>query len=112
MPDAPEEIRALAERREVARRARDFATADTIRERIAESGWAVVDDAGGWRLEEIPPAVVHRVRAAGVGSVLDERPSADVTLAWVVEGWPEDVDRAIASFRSAMPDRTLQLVVA
>jgi hypothetical protein len=112
MPDAPEEIRALAERRQVARRAREFAAADMIRDRIAEAGWAVVDDAAGWRLEEIPRAVVRRVPAGEVGSVLDEPASADVTLTWVVEGWPEDVDRAIASFRSAMDDRRLQLVVA
>src|SRR3954454_15314133 len=112
MPDAPEEIRALAERRQAARRARDFAAADMIRDRIAVAGWAVVDDAAGWRLEEIPRAVVRRVRADDVGSVLGEPPSADVTLTWVVEGWPDDVARAITSFRSAMGDRRLQLVVA
>ncbi len=115
MPDAPEEIRALAERRAAARGARDFAAADALRDRIAEAGWIVVDapDApDGWRLDERRAAPARRVRSADVGSVLDEPPSADVTLTWVVEGWPEDVDRAIASFRGGLGDLRLQLVVA
>jgi hypothetical protein len=112
MRDVPEEIRALAERREVARRARDFAAADAIRERIAEAGWALVDDRDGWRLEETRPDVIRRVRAASVESVLADAASADVTLTWVVEGWPGDVDRAIDSFRDAMGHRSLQFVVA
>ena len=45
-------------------------------------------------------------------SVLEEPPAADVSLHWVVEGWPEDVDRALASFRSVAGGRALQFVVA
>lgn len=112
MPDAPEEIRALAERRAAARAARDFAEADALRDRIADAGWAVVDGSSGWRLEPSVRAVPRRRRAADVPSALDEPATFDVTLAWVVEGWPEDVDRAIASFRSGSTNTRFQFVVA
>jgi cysteinyl-tRNA synthetase len=48
--DAPDEIRALAEERERARAARDFAAADELRGRIASLGWEVRDGAGGFEL--------------------------------------------------------------
>ncbi len=43
-------VRALAERREQARAARDFAEADRLREEIAAAGWEVRDVAGGFEL--------------------------------------------------------------
>ena len=112
MPDAPEVIRALAERRATARDAHDYATADALRGEIVAAGWTVVDEPGGWRLEAAPPAVPHRVGAGAVASVLDEPATSDVTLSWVMEGWPEDVARSIASFRDAADRRTIQFVVA
>jgi cysteinyl-tRNA synthetase len=48
--EAPEELRALAERREAARGARDFAEADRLRDELAESGWEVRDTPDGARL--------------------------------------------------------------
>jgi cysteinyl-tRNA synthetase len=48
--DAPDEVRALAEERERARAARDFAAADELRDRIAALGWEVRDGAGGFEL--------------------------------------------------------------
>jgi cysteinyl-tRNA synthetase len=48
--EAPEEIRALAEQREHARRNRDFAAADRLRDEIAASGWEVRDGPGGFDL--------------------------------------------------------------
>ncbi len=51
-PDAqaPEDVRALAERREQARSERDFAAADRLRDQIAEHGWEVRDGSGGFEL--------------------------------------------------------------
>ena len=40
----------LAERREAARAAKDFAEADRLRDEIAAAGWEVRDEAGGFRL--------------------------------------------------------------
>ncbi|HEX4482664.1 MAG TPA: cysteine--tRNA ligase [Solirubrobacteraceae bacterium] len=47
---APSDVRELAEQREQARAARDFAAADRLREEIAAHGWAVRDVANGFEL--------------------------------------------------------------
>ena len=48
--EAPEEVQALAERREAARGERDFAEADRLRDELAERGWEVRDTPDGARL--------------------------------------------------------------
>ena len=48
--EAPEEVRELAEQREQARAARDFAAADELRGKIAALGWEVRDGAQGFEL--------------------------------------------------------------
>ena len=50
--------------------------------------------------------------ARDVVSVLDEPATADVSIHWVVEGWPQDVRRAIDSFRANAGDRDIHYVVA
>jgi Glycosyl transferase family 2 len=112
MPDWPDEIRALGERRAAARAARDFETADALREEIAAAGWVVVDEPAGWRLEPAVAEAPAPVPASAVGSLLDEEPTHDVSLHWVVEGWPQDVSRAIEGFRAWAGGRRLQFVVA
>jgi cysteinyl-tRNA synthetase len=47
---APDTVRRLADEREAARAARDFARADQIREELAEQGWEVRDTPDGARL--------------------------------------------------------------
>ena len=113
----PGEVVSLAEQRGEARAARDFAAADALRDRITELGWTIVDEpGGGWRLEPAaPPApgeTMLRVPARDVATVLDQSAAFDVSLHWVVEGWPEDVERGIASFRTNATERRLQFVVA
>jgi len=103
--EAPEDVVRLAEERAAARSSRDFAAADSLRERIAEAGWAVVDEPGGYRLEpatseEAAPAV--RRRASDVDSVLDDEPDMDASVHWVCEGWHQDIERSIAGFRAAL----------
>jgi cysteinyl-tRNA synthetase len=48
--EAPDAVRRLADERETARTARDFARADQIREELAEQGWEVRDTPGGAQL--------------------------------------------------------------
>jgi hypothetical protein len=112
--EAPPEVRDLAAARAAARAARDFARADAIREEIAALGWTVVDEPGGYRLAPTPAGTVGPtpVRAADVPSVLGQPATADVTAHWVVQGWPEDVERAIAAFRRNAGGRAVQFVVA
>ena len=110
---APPEVAALAASRAEARAARDFAEADALRERIAEAGWAVVDEPGGWRLEPVRAREPNGpVRAKDVVSLLDAPPDADATVHWVCEGWPQDIARSVASFRSHQGGRDVRYVVA
>ena len=48
--EAPDEVRRLADERDAARTARDFARADRIREELAAQGWEVRDTPGGAQL--------------------------------------------------------------
>jgi cysteinyl-tRNA synthetase len=114
MPEAPEEVVRWAKERAAARTARDFGAADTLRERIAERGWSVIDEPDGFRLEPdvAAPVASRRERPQDVVSLLDGEPEADVSVHWVNEGWPEDIERAIAGFRAHAGDRTVQYVVA
>jgi cysteinyl-tRNA synthetase len=52
------------------------------------------------------------MRASDVRSLLDEPATFDVSVHWVLQGWPEDVVRALAAFRADERDRKIQYVVA
>ena len=114
MVEAPQDVQELASQRAARRAAKDFAAADALRDRIADAGWSVVDDPDGWRLELIAPDVASTgpVPARDVASVLEEPATADASIHWVVEGWPQDVRRAIASFRANAGGRDIHYVVA
>ncbi len=114
VPDVPEEVEGLLAERERRRAARDYAAADALRERIAALGYRVVDTPAGPRLEPAgagAPGGLRRLRPGEVPSVLGEPPTADVSVQWLVQGWPEDVVRGIASFRRQRGDRSVQHVV-
>lgn len=114
MSDLPDEVRALAAEREDRRRAKDFAAADELRDRVAALGYRVTDGPDGPILETIgeDPSGSAAVRAADVASVLHEPATADASLSWVAEGWHEDIRRATRAFRRFAGERTLHLVVA
>jgi hypothetical protein len=113
MAEPPPDILRLAEERTAARAAKDFATADRLRQQIADAGWVVTDTPGGSTVEPaIEEAPTGPVRAADVASVLELPPTADVSLHWVCEGWPDDIRRAIESFRTNAGQRSVQFVVA
>jgi hypothetical protein len=113
MREAPQDVRDMAARRADRRAAKDFSGADEIRERIAQRGWSVVDEPGGWRLEPADaPAPAGPLRPRDVVSILDQPAIADVSIHWVVEGWPKDVRRALDSFRANVGARDVQYVVA
>ena len=52
--EAPDEVRELADERDRARAARDFAAADRLRDELAERGWEVRDTPDGARLVRTP----------------------------------------------------------
>jgi cysteinyl-tRNA synthetase len=113
-PDA--RARDLAERRARARAARDYATADALRDELVREGWSVVDGADGWHLEPVeragPTPEPGPLHARDVPSILEEPTAADVSLHWVCEGWPDDIARAVGSFRRFAGPRDLRFVVA
>lgn len=111
MPEPDEAVRALAARRAAARGERDFALADSLRDELAALGFRMVDRPDGYDLEPLAQEGPVRVAARDVRSVLDEPPTFDVTLQWVVEGWPEDVTRAIGSFRAHPCGLTVQELI-
>jgi cysteinyl-tRNA synthetase len=114
MAEPPEEVRRLAEERAARRAERDFAAADALRDRLAELGWSVVDEPEGSRLQPLaPPEGIPRrpLRPGDVQSVLDDPPSADASVHWISEGWPEDVLRGITSVGRHAGPRSVQHVV-
>ena len=111
--EVPERVLALAAERQEARAAKDFARADALRDEIAELGFAVIDGPRGPSLQPLDAAEgSSRRRAGDVESVLQEPPTRDVSVHWVVEGWPEDVVRALGAFRADEGGRDVQYVVA
>jgi GT2 family glycosyltransferase len=108
-------VERLARARQAARAAKDFATADRLREEIRSRGFDVVDTAAGYELRraarsESSPALTH-ASVGAVPSLLDAPPRHDVTVHWVVQGWPEDVVRGIESFRRHPPPGSVRHVV-
>ena len=100
--DVPDEVLRLASDRLEKRRDRDFAAADELRERILGLGFRVLDSAEGFTLEAVEPTLgvrPERLRPEEVASIVHEPPGAVFSVHWIVQGWPEDVARGIASFR-------------
>lgn len=116
MSEIPDEVRRLATEREAARRAKDFVAADELRDRIRDAGYEVTDTPSGSVLS--PRAADDRAshphvhqRSDEVQSSLDEPSRFDASVQWVVQGWPEDVVRGIASFARFSSGHSIQHVV-
>jgi hypothetical protein len=112
--NVPDDVSRLAAEREEARRRRDFAAADALRDRIHEAGYSVTDTPAGPELVPVVPAVAvpaPRLRPADVPTVLDQPPVFEASVHWLVQGWPEDVERGIASFARHCGARPVQHVV-
>jgi len=111
MSKPPENVRHLAEERARCRAAGDFSEADALRERIRAEGWEVLDRPDGYDLRPAGPHRPAAVSPDAVSSVLGDPATADWTLQWLHEGWPEDVLRGISSFDRHAGERALQHVV-
>jgi len=49
----PDDIMAMAEKRQLARKNKDFATADTMRDELKARGWFIEDSPNGWRVKPL-----------------------------------------------------------
>jgi hypothetical protein len=116
--DVPADIRDLADRRAAARRARDWATADALRDELVGAGWKVVDTGTLYDLERLAPADadegddVRYGSSASVPSRLDDEPIGVATVVLVATDWQDDVARAIQALVEHAPDGTQVVVVA
>ena len=94
-PDAvPPEIRAIADARSDARRARDWATADRLKGELEAAGWKVIDAASLYTLERAAPPDVEvggSVRYGSTASVPSRLDDAPVGVATVVIVATDDV---------------------
>jgi len=114
----PDSVLGAARARAGARAARDFATADRLREEIEAAGWKVVDRGTDFSLERAhPPDVAEgeRVRYGSSGSVpsrLGEPAIAIATVVLLATDWPDDLTRAMAGIGSHAPTGVQIVIVA
>jgi hypothetical protein len=115
---APQEIVDLAEARAVARRARDWTTADMLLGKIEAAGWRVVDTGTLYDLERaahpdiVEDGIARYGSSASVPSRLEVPDAGVATVVMVATDWPEDVQRAVGAFRAHSPAGTQLVVVA
>jgi cysteinyl-tRNA synthetase len=116
--DVPAEIRDLADRRAAARRARDWAAADALRDELLAAGWKVIDTGTLYDLERAAPPDVDEAgevrygSSASVPSRLDDEPVGTASVVIVATDWAEDVARAVGAIVEHAPDGTQVVVVA
>lgn len=102
MTDAPLGVRTLAERRAVARAARDFALADELRDEIDGLGWVVRDEPGGFVLSPKPPYDVLAELCAVPAN--NEASGHRAVVSLLIEGWPDDVRTCLDALLTHAPD--------
>jgi hypothetical protein len=94
-PSPPRMVLDLVAAREEARRGRDFARADALREELRAAGWLVNDTPNGPELAKAPPW--EPLDPATATPRWDEPDRHEVSLVVHVLGWPGDVERAVRS---------------
>lgn len=104
--DAPPEVRRLIAERVAAREARDFATADQLRDQIAALGWEVQDAARGSTARPILPA-----GGAEPESRLEREPEVAVSLQLAAEDHPDDLSRFLRGLAASAPAVSWELVI-
>jgi cysteinyl-tRNA synthetase len=116
--EAPAEVRALADARAAARRAKDWTTADALRTEIEAAGWKVLDAASLYSLERaaapdlVEAGVTRFGTSVSVPSRLDEAPVGVASVVLIASDWPADVSRTVEALAGRSPAGTQLIVVA
>ena len=108
---APDEVVDLARRRDAARRDRDYAAADELRDAISAAGWKVSDSPAGFVLLPLRPAVEVYPKVAAVPSAAGEPDSCQHSVCIAYHGWPEDVARLVNGFSAGAPAGSLEVLL-
>lgn len=112
----PHDIRAIADERARARRARDWATADRLKSELEAAGWRVVDAGTMYSLERRPPSVVevdgeaHYGASDAVPSRLAEPPGERTTVVLVADDAPGLLPRSVAALAAHSPGTQVVVV--
>lgn len=111
----PEAVERLLEQRAAARTARDWERADALRDAIRALGWEPVDSPEGSTarpaLPEMSAGPTGYARPEDLASVLDERPTLDVSLLVQLDDHPADLARLAAALRRHPPAVAWELIV-
>ncbi|MGH2417822.1 MAG: glycosyltransferase [Candidatus Limnocylindria bacterium] len=103
----PAEVQALLDERSAARDVRDWATADALRDQLAELGWEPIDGPRGSRARPRLPAAP----APETGSLLDEPPTLAASVVVIADDHPDDLGRFLAGLAAHEPQVEHELLV-
>ena len=109
MANIPPDVERLLQAREDARRARDFARADAIREEIGALGFDVHDTPQGAKAS--PRARYKTVSPAQVQNVLEAPADLDFSIHLLYEGFPDDVERFLTGIAQHCSERDHEVVL-
>ena len=106
-----DELRAreLVAERDAARRAKDFATADRLRDELLAAGWSVRDTPSGGTIERAPLA--EAVDPARIQNTLNEPHTLVLSIHLLYEGFIEDLKRFLGSFAAHNETSGTEVVV-
>ncbi|MFP5224973.1 MAG: glycosyltransferase [Actinomycetota bacterium] len=105
----PRQVTELAEQRQAARAAKEFAEADRLRDQIEAAGFIVTDTPEGPELE--PKPRFDRVDPASIQSCLDQPATMRASLQLLHEGHIEDLARFLGALRATTDLSDIETVV-
>jgi cysteinyl-tRNA synthetase len=109
VPEVPDAIEDLLRRRQEARKSKDFATADRIRDEILAQGYVLRDTPAG--LEVLPVPRYETIEAGAIASTLDQPPTCDFTFNVLYERYPHDLERFLAGLRAHRGSWDVEVII-
>jgi len=109
MPDIPADVARLLAAREEARRAKDFARADALRDEIAGLGFGVHDTPQGATVSQ--RATYETIDPARIANVLAEPPTLGVSIHLLYEGFLHDVERFLSGIAAYCSEGDYEVVL-
>lgn len=102
----PADVARLLQERATARTARDWQSADALRDQIRALGWEPIDSPDGSSARPATPPADEELP-----SLLDEPASLDASIVVVVDDHPEDLERFMRGLAAHPPEVSWELLV-